>query len=149
MVVCFAVTMAYANAQDSTKQTFKTIIDSKQYVFEPTTMTPSRGGSKHLTSGYFLKIANDTLKVYLPYIGRSYSASMNGSDAGFDFTSTNFSYAVTEGKKNSYVIDVKTKGEMYNTDFTLTVYDNATAYLRANNSNRQPVSYNGNIKAKK
>jgi len=148
MLCCAAIISAETQAQDSAKQTIKDKIDAKNYVFEPTTMTPSRGRVKHLDLGYFFKLSGDTLKVYLPYAGRAYMAPINPSDAGFDFTSTNFTYDVKEGKKNSYDISVKTKGKTYNTDFALTVYDNGTAYLRAIPTDRESISYNGDIKEK-
>jgi hypothetical protein len=72
-------------------------------------MTPTRGGLKQLTPGYFLKINDDTLKTYLPYVGRAYTAPINPSDAGFDFTTTHFTYSVIEGKRNSTIINVKNK----------------------------------------
>ncbi len=147
LLLAFAVIEIHA--QDSTKQTIKGIIEAKHYTFEPTSMTPSRGGLKHLTPGYFLQVNGDTLKSYLPYIGRAYNAPISTSDAGFDFTSTDFTYAVSAGKKNSYNITVKTKDKMYNTEFMLTVYDDGTAYLRASSSDKQPISYNGSVKEKK
>jgi hypothetical protein len=150
LMLCIAcLANMQTQAQDSTKNKMKAVIDSKHYIFEPTNMTPSRGGVKQLTPGYFFGVSGDTVKVYLPYIGRAYSAPVNTSDAGFDFTTTDFTYAVTAGKKNSYNISVKTKDKVYNTDFTLTVYDNGTAYLRASASDKQPVSYNGDVKEKK
>ena len=121
-------------AQDSTKQTIKGLIDTKQYVFEPTSTSGGGGRVRQLTPGYFFEIKDDTLKTYLPYYGRAYTAPMNPSDIGYDFTTTNFSYDVAEGKKNSYNIVIRTKDKTYNPEFTLTVYDNGTAYLRASSS---------------
>jgi hypothetical protein len=149
MIFCFAGIIAQTKAQDSAKQTTKSLIDTKHFTFEPITMTSQRGGLKQLTLGYFFKINGDTLKVYLPYIGRAYTAPINPSDAGFDFTTTNFIYSTTKGKKNNTIINIKTKDKVYNSEFSLTVYDNGSAYLRANPSDKEPVSYNGNVRANK
>ena len=135
-------------AQDSTKQTIKTSLDAKHFVFQPTMMTPSRGRTRHVDPGYFFKVNGDTLQVYLPYIGRAYSAPIDPSDAGFDFTSTSYNYTVTEGKKKSYEITIKTKDKTSNAEFYLTVYDNGTAYLRASSSDKESISYNGDIQEK-
>ena len=149
LMLCFALILCMqTQAQDSTKQTIKTVIDAKHFVFQPTTMTPSKGRTKHLDLGYFLKVNGDTLKVDLPYVGRAYSAPIDPSDAGFHFTSTNYTYTVTEGKKKSYDIIVKTKDKTSNADFYLTVYDNGTAYLRINSTDRESISYNGDLKEK-
>lgn len=144
----FAGLFMQARAQDSAKHQIKALLDGKHYEFEPTSTTTGGGRSKQLTPGYVLEIRGDTLKVYLPYFGRAYSSSMNPSDAGYDFTSTDFTYEVSEGKKDSYIVSIKTKDRSYNTDFGLTVYDNASAYLRASSNDKQPVSYNGDVRAK-
>ena len=135
-------------AQDSTQQTIKKMLDEKHYMFEPTTMTPTSGKLRQLDPGYALQLKGDTLVSYLPYIGRAYSAPMGSSETGYNFTSTNFTYEVSVGKKNTYVVSIKTKDKTYNTDFTLTVYDDGSAYLRASSTDKQPVSYRGHVKQK-
>ncbi|MEP6684982.1 MAG: DUF4251 domain-containing protein [Parafilimonas sp.] len=149
MIVCFASAIIQTNAQDTTKQTIKTIIDSKHFSFEPINMTTGRGGIKQLTPGYFFEVNGDTLKTYLPYIGRAYTAPIKPSDAGFNFTTTDYTYSTTQGKKNSYIINLKTKRNVNSMEFSLTVYGNGNAYLTANSSDKDPASYNGKIKVKK
>jgi uncharacterized protein DUF4251 len=149
MILCFASAIIQTNAQDTTKQTVKTIVDSKHFSFEPINMTTGRGSVKQLTPGYMFELNGDTLKTYLPYIGRAYTAPINPEDAGFDFTTTDFTYSVNEGKRNSMVVNVKTKRKVNNVEFSLVVYDNGNAYLRANASDRESVSYNGRIRETK
>ena len=150
LTFCFAcIALLQIHAQDSAKATIKTVLDAKQYEFEPDAMTSSKGKMRHLTPGYILRLKGDTVTVYLPYVGRAYSAPMNSSDAGFDFTTTDFTYTVKEGKKKSYIVYIETKGKVYNTEFTLTVYDDGTTYVSARSTDKDPVSYNGNIKEKK
>jgi hypothetical protein len=43
MLCCAVIICAETRAQDSAKQIIKNKIDTKNYVFEPTTMTPARG----------------------------------------------------------------------------------------------------------
>jgi len=144
----FASVAVQIQAQDSTQQSIKDVLDAKHFEFEPDNMTTGHGKFRHLDGGYFLQIDGDTLKTYLPYVGRAYNAPFNTSDAGFDFTSTDFSYSVTEGKKKKYIVEAKTNDRMYNTEFTLTVYDDGTAYLRAYSSDKEAVSFNGSLKKK-
>ena len=148
MILFFGLAIVQANAQDSAKQSIKNLIDAKYYVFEPTTITTAKGKLIQLDPGYALQLKGDTLISYLPYFGRAYNAPINSSDAGFDFTSTQFTYSVSAGKKESYIVTIKTKDKTYNADFSLTVYDDGTAYLRANSSDKQPCSYRGNIREK-
>jgi hypothetical protein len=146
LVLIIAITAFQLNAQDST---IKVPLNNKRFTFTPTTMMPTSGRSRPVTSsGYLLQVkGSDTLVAYLPYVGRAYNAPINPSDAGINFTSTNFTYAVSEGKKNSYKVVIVTKDRMYNTTLTLTVYDDGSAYLNVNSSDKQSISYNGSVTA--
>ena len=112
---------------------------------------PTSGRSRPVTTtDYSLQVkGNDTLIAYLPYVGRSYNAPINPSDAGFNFTSTDFTYNVSAGKKNSYKVVIVTKDRTYNSTFTFTVYDNGTAYLNVTSTEKQSISYNGSVTAGK
>src|SRR4051794_2628396 len=117
VIACFAFfTVSQIHAQDSSK-TLKSFIDSKQFTFQPTNVMPLRGASRQLDLGYFLKLRSDSLISYLPYFGRAYSAPINPEDAGYDFTSTNFTYVVKAAKKNSYQVDITTKDKTNNVSF--------------------------------
>jgi len=122
------------------------LLDNKQFTFQPTNMLPLRGTLKQLDPVYFLKLRGDSLISYLPYFGRAYSAPLNPEDAGYNFTSTKFSYAVKAGKKNSYEITIATKDKTNNINIILTAYDNGSADLRVNSTDKQPISYNGYIR---
>ena len=135
-------------AQSFTAKQIQELINDKHYAFEAQTMNPQRGGTKQLTTEYFLKVSGDSLSSYLPYFGRAYTAPMNAADNDYDFTSTKFDYAVSAGKKDSYKISIKTKDRNSNTSFELTVYDNGNAYLHVTNNDREPVSFTGYIKRK-
>jgi len=136
------------HAQDSTR-TMRTILDGKRYSFEPTSMTPMRGATRQINGGFSLDVKGDTLIVYLPYIGRAYSAPYGSSDAGYDFTSTSYEYTIKEGKKKSYEITIKVKDKPASTTFYITTYDNGSALVRANSSDKQDIAYNGYIKEPK
>jgi hypothetical protein len=150
MILLFFATVSIAEtqAQDSAK-TMKSTLDAKRYSFVPTSMTPSGGRTRQITGGFAFDVKGDTLQVYLPYIGKAYSAPMNPSDAGYDFTSTSYDYTVKEGKKDKYNVTIKTNDKSVNATFYFTVFDNGTATLQANSNDKQSISYHGYIQAKK
>ncbi|MFT4153448.1 DUF4251 domain-containing protein [Parafilimonas sp.] len=131
-------------AQDSASAV-KSLLDSKRYSFIPQTMSPARGTMRPLTGGFSLDVKGDSLAVYLPYTGRAYSAPIDPSDAGYNFTSTNYDYAIKKGKKNRYEISMKIKDRFSGTEFYLTVFDNKSASLQASSNDKQSISYNGYI----
>ena len=108
ILIALATVANTANAQNSKKdkQTAKMIatkdmIDSQNFIFVPRTVSPLRGGIRELTSYYDLEVSKDSIISYLPYFGRAYTAPLNPSEVGVNFTSTNFEYKVAPGKKGS------------------------------------------------
>ncbi len=147
-LVVFAITIfSAASAQKLSANKVKELVDSKHYSFIATYMNPLRGGQKYLTETYYLKIAGDSLTAALPYFGVAYSAPINPSDAGYNFTSTNFDYAVTPKKKDRYEVSIQTKDKVNTSSFILTVYSNGKAQLQATNTQKQPIAYTGYIKS--
>ncbi len=133
------------NAQKLTTAQVQNLVNSKHYTFQAHTMNQTFG-QKYLTQNYFLQVADDSLISSLPYVGVAYTAPINSADAGYNFVSTNFDYAVTEKKKNSYQITIHTKNRVNTADFILTVYNNGRAFLQVNSFQEEPISYNGYLK---
>lgn len=88
-----------ANAQNLSANEVQQMINNKHFTFKAQRVTPQTGASRQLTTEYFLKIANDTLTSALPYFGRAYTAPIDPSDAGYDFTTNKFDYSVSAKKK--------------------------------------------------
>ncbi len=87
-----------ANAQDAKmnepdrEPDIKSMIDAHGYVFKAQSVHPTRGRVVQLNSDYNLKISKDTVRSYLPYFGRAYSAPLDGRGGGIEFTSKNFEH---------------------------------------------------------
>ena len=121
----------------------------KRYSFVPQSMMPMKGKTRQINGGFSLDVKGDSLVVYLPYIGESYTAPIGSSEPGYNFTSTSYDYTVKEGKKNRYEVSIKVKDKFSGTEFNLTVFDNNSASLQATSNNKQGISYNGYIEHKK
>ena len=135
-----------AHAQDKpTESDIKALVDNKTFVFAAQSASPARGRTVHLTPGYTLEISADTVESNLPYYGRSYSAPMNPSDAGIKFTSSDFTYEVKARKKNGWDVTIKAKNGTRNHQIYLTISSNGSASARVISSDRESISYNGNI----
>ena len=125
-------------------------IETKNYVFKAQTASPQRGGFRQLTSEYDFVVRPDTLVSYLPYYGRSFSAPVNTTDAGLQFTSMNFEYSVKKNKKkNRWDITIKPKDVSRIRDLNLTVFDNGRASLRVNSNDREAITFDGYLKVNK
>jgi hypothetical protein len=127
----------------------KDMIGAQRYIFKAQSATPSRGGRLvQLSSEYDLTVSKDTVRSYLPYFGRAYSAPIDGRGGGIDFTSINFEYNQKERKKGGWDITIRPKDITDPRELLLTVFDNGSASLRVLSNNREPISFNGYIAEK-
>lgn len=120
-------------------------VESKHYEFIPRSANPMGYRQVNLDHSYSLRIAGDTLIAHLPYFGRSYTASIDPNQIGYNFTSTDFDYKV-ETKKDRWDIQIKiadtsNKGIL----LFLSIGDTGYADLRIQDTNRQSISYYGSI----
>jgi hypothetical protein len=127
----------------------KTLLYSQQYIFYAQSVIPSSGRQRFLTSEYTVSISKDTIVSYLPYFGRAYYATIGSTDGGIKFTSVDFDYKISERKKGGWEISIHPKGGQDVQKLNFTVYNNGTAYLFVNSNNRQSISFNGYVSARK
>jgi len=132
----------------------KTLLESKNYVFQADYVIPQTGNSKSLTFGYDLTVSKDTVTAYLPYYGRVTLAPIDPTDGGVKFTSTSFSYKSTVDKKGSYniVITPNERNDRGSKDvryIRLNVGATGYASLQVISNNRDPITYNGTIVERK
>ena len=141
-------TLAFATAsfaQNDKNDPLKNAVESKQYIFKARTVMPATGGTRQLTSGYDLTVRNDSVIAYLPYFGRAYQASIGKTTDGINFTSTDFSYNVNEGRKGGWLIEIKPKDGGDVQMLNLNISRKGYGTLHVNNQNRQSISFSGKI----
>jgi hypothetical protein len=156
LLLIIVSSMSEAYGQDSKKErdslkavSVTNMMAAKDYVFKAESVSPVKGGIKHLSGDYTLIVSNDTVVADLPYYGRAYQAGYGSSDGGIKFTSTNFEYAVTHSKKDEWDVNLKPKDYKNVQLMILTIFDNSRATLRVNSHNRQPISFDGYIEERK
>ncbi len=123
----------------------KNMVDTKNFVFKAQSMTPMRGRNRQLTSEYDLKIFNDSLISFLPYFGRAYTAPVNPSEGGLQFTSTDFQYQATARKKGGWEITIQPKDHRDVRQLLLNVFESGNATLQVISNNRDPIFFNGYV----
>lgn len=124
-------------------------IKAKRYVFQARNAIPTGGRNRQLSSGYTLEVTGDTLVAYLPYFGRAYTAPIDPSKGGIQFTSVNFDYTEQERSKGGWNIRIKPTDNREVRDFYLTISANGYGTLQVNSINRQPISFTGIIEPAK
>lgn len=138
-----------------------TLIQAGNFVYNATSANPLRvgvldilpGGSgqqlRHLSSGYYLSVTKDSLKVHLPFYGRSYQAEMDPSKGGIDFESTAFKYSYDKSKKGYYVVTIKVNNQKSADKLMLNISQDGYCTLQVQSVNRDQMSFYGKISAQK
>jgi Domain of unknown function (DUF4251) len=125
------------------EEVVKKMIDDHRFIFKAQSVHPSRGRVVQLNSDYDLKVSPDTVRSYLPYFGRAYSAPIGGPGGGIDFLSRQFDYTQKARKKGGWDILIRPKDISDVREMSLTIFQNGTGSLRVSSNNREPISYNG------
>ncbi len=149
MVLTFTTFSNPLFAQDETEnkkaETIEEHLRNQSFVFVADVAFPMQGRNIQLTGRYDLSVSGDTLKSYLPYFGRAYSAPINPADGGYMFSSVGINYNVTDKKKGSWQIEIEPTDRHKGEKFILSAYPNGTATLQITSINRQPITFRGYI----
>ena len=127
------------------QEDFQALIESQRYSFQAQSLTAQRGGTRQLTSGYFIKVSKDTVMADLPYVGRSYSPSMNPTDSGIKFTSTDFEYTVTPKKKGGWKILIQPRDVRSSPRISISASAKGYASVQVSSNDKAGISYYGTI----
>lgn len=144
----FPVTVAAQNKKDK-KEQIKSLVESQNYVFKAQSALPTSGATRQLTSDFDLRISKDTIVSDLPYFGRAYTAPLNPAEGPLRFTSTDFQYSVATREKGGWQVTITPKDVHDPRQLNMTIFDNGTASVVVTSYNRQPISFNGYVTAKR
>lgn len=130
--------MVYGQVMDS--------LNSSSYTILLDYVTPRRMKPQFLTSGYRVKIDGDTITSFLPYFGVAYRADFNGRDRSpLDFRAPILSYKSEQVKQDYFRIKLSTRHEMEIITYQIEVFSNGKATLDVISSDREGISFSGNI----
>ena len=132
-------------AQDNKKDKIKNLVATQSYVFKAQTALPMSGRTRQLTSEYEVKVAKDSVITWLPYFGRAYTAPLDPSKGGIQFTSRKFDYTVNNGKKGGWNIQISPKDADDVRQMVLMLSEDGYGTLQVTSNNRQPIMFNGYI----
>lgn len=122
------------------------MINTHSFIFVAERMNPLRGRSRILTSSYDVRVNNDSLVSFLPYFGRAYSAPIDPTNVGTQFTSTNFTYQVKADKNNQWRVTLTPKDAPSIQELSFTIFENGRTSLSINSTSKDHISYEGYLK---
>lgn len=125
-------------------------IKESDFTFKATYAHPTGFKSVYLSPFYDVKISADTVKAYLPYYGRAYTATLDPSKGGYNFTSTDFDYNFSPGSKpGNWRVSIRFNDLDRHVQFNFDIWENGSGRLSVNDVNRQTISFQGDIVTKK
>ena len=127
----------------------RNLVDSQNYVFVAQSATSLGGRTRQLTPDYDLKVSKTTVISSLPYYGRAYTAPMDPSQNGLNFTTKDFVYTAAEGKKGGWDISIKPRDNRDIQQVSLSVSADGYTTLQVISNSRQMMSFYGYIRAPK
>jgi hypothetical protein len=134
--------------KQKTEQAVRRAIDVKDYKINVNQVTPMKGGSKHLTSNYSVEVRNDSIYSYLPYFGVAYNIPYGGGK-GLNFNAPISEYTTEYSKKGNAKITLKLRNDEDNYIYNITVYPNGMSDIQVTPTNRQSISFSGEMDIKK
>jgi hypothetical protein len=148
LLFLFSACSSLQNSASSDKRTVQQKIEAKDFTIEMSSLIPSKIGREHLlTTGYDLRIKNDTAIAYLPYFGEAYVAP-DATDGGIKFESPMRNYVCTPNNKaDGWEISFDASNKSAESfRVWISVYDNGRATLNITPSKRSAIYYIGNVK---
>jgi len=121
-------------------------LESFNFTFEAISAQSMRFNHVNLSTGYTLKVSNDTLQAYLPFYGVAYMNDFNSTEGGIKFCSTRFESKLVQGKRaGSWKMTFKTLDTERIFILYLDLWDNGTAHLIVNDPDKQTIAFEGSI----
>ena len=147
LIFLLSTTLFRATAQHEAKSslTIAELLNSKKFVFNAQSATPTGGRVIQLTSSYGFKLSNDSLKADLPYFGRAFSAPISPTESPLRFTSTEFTYLVQPRRKERWDVSIKPNDAREVRQMTLNVSSSGYGTLQVISNNRQAISFYGTV----
>ena len=118
-------------------------LDADRYTVDINYMIPAKGPGRPLTADYSIAVRNDSLLSYLPYAGRAYNIPYGGGKA-LHFSAPIESCEKTE-KKGETEITIRTRNEEDSYVYRLTVYKDGNASLHVQPTQRESISFSGEM----
>ena len=117
-------------------------IETGEFTIDIDRMYPLRGTSK-MVNNYSIKVKDNVLISYLPFIGQAWRVPYGGGHA-LNFSAPVLNYTATTAK-DGYEIRIFVRTDEDEHLYRLTIFDNGRASLDVQSQNRDRISYTGQM----
>ena len=130
-------------------QELEELVEMREFAVEHEWALPLRGSMVNLIGNpNYIRFEEDSVSVYLPYYGVRHSGGGYGSEGGIKFEGILENFEIIEDEDDGKVIvEFEAEQGAENLDFRLTLFDNGNATTAVTSSQRDAISYRGNLAA--
>lgn len=120
------------------------LLDSGSYQIEVNYMMPLRGGGRHVTGSYHVKVDGNTIDSHLPYLGVAHSVPYGGGKV-LTFKDAIDRYEDLGWKKGQRTMILTTDNDEDTLVYTISISESGFADIRVNCRNRDDISFRGEL----
>ena len=119
----------------------------QDYAIAITSVTPMKGRTNRVNSGYYIKVDGIRAMVYLPYFGRMHTAPL-GKDGNIKFDNELYDYKYQRSKTGEFwQISFKVAGQTGEVfHFNIKVYNNRSCSINISTLHRNSIWYEGDFR---
>lgn len=135
---------AQSPEDDNWDKIISDVINNKEFTVQINQVSPRRGRAFYPTTSYRVKIKNDSIFSYLPYMGRATSISYGGGE-GLNFKAPlrDYEAKLVKNKRISVVLNTKSRDDTYRYSFS--IHPNGKTSIDVQAINRESISFMGEI----
>lgn len=125
----------------------KELLESGSFRIDVNRALPMSGSAVNLTSPYSLELRGDSIISHLPYFGRAYSVPYGGGD-GLHFSEPFTDKEIEFDHKGTADIKIEVRTDEDQYTYNIKVFDNGSASMMVQPTNRQSISFQGELEMK-
>ena len=122
----------------------RTSIEERHFTIAVDWMRPYGGMPQHVNSNYELKINDDELDSYLPYVGEAYHVPYGGGK-GLNFKAQIRNYSVTFAGNNGYIDECDVPNDEDVFYYRINIFNSGKAIIDVWARDRNPISFQGEM----
>lgn len=134
--------------KDNEFQKLKEQIQNKEFTIENEWLMPLGGNPINLIGNpNFIRFKGDSIELFLPYFGVRHMGGGYGSEGGIKYEGLAKNYLVEENSEDREInLSFETEQDTENLEFKITIFPNGNANTNVNSSQRNNISYQGEIR---
>ncbi len=123
-------------------------INNRTFEIEHIWALPMGGGMIDLIGNpNYIRVKNDSVDIFLPYFGERFGGGgFNNIEGGIAYKGPAKNFSITERQKRQLEIRFDGKQDQDQLRFVITVYPDGSANTNVQTTQRQTISYRGNVK---